>query len=283
MKSRLGCLYRWFLVAPTLVLLCFTSAVGAQALPTGTARGAIVIDGKATELRHAYALATTSLSERKPETILILADKALSSKALTDTFARMSEARENDVKRLEFTLDEKQVITSLQFAIEPLSGGGFSSSWRLALDKAGGKPTWSGRVSTEGELKLFDNRYQFDVQFNAAPVAERKPAVSGAAAWATPQGKAVAAYLRAARAGDKAAIKRAVGPEAGAVLDTPEGAQILEFLKESPDPAKADFDGLFIDGDSAEARLTERTREGASSSTIRLRRVGGQWMVSPRG
>lgn len=283
MNSGFDRVVRRLAAVPALGLLCFTGAAGAQALPTGTARGAIVIDGNATELRHAYALATTSLSERKPETILILADKALSPKALTDTFARMSEARENDVKRLEFTLDEKQVITSLQFAIEPLSGGGFSSSWRLALDKAGGKPTWSGRVSTEGELKLFDNRYQFDVQFNAAPVAERKPAASGAVAWATPQGKVVAAYLRAARAGDKAAIKRAVGPEAGAVLDTPEGAQILEFLKESPDPAKADFDGLFIDGDSAEARLTERTREGASSSTIRLRRVGGQWMVSPRG
>jgi hypothetical protein len=56
---------------------------------------------------------------------------------------------------------------------------------------------------------------------------------------------------------------------------------ILSFLKESADPKTADFDGLTVDGETAEAKITQRSKDGAMSSTLRLLRVNGSWMVAP--
>ena len=243
------------------------------------AKGSIIIDGKATDLPYAYAYTAPALSSRKPETILILAAQPLPPKSVTDPFARMK-ARGSGNGMLEFTFDETRALTSVQFGVEPMGGGGYSTSYKFAI------ASWTdrqmrGRVYTDGELEMFKNRYRFDVSFDITMTVPRAPEASGKDAWATPQGKVLAEYLRAARAGDKAALKRVIVADRAKDLDGPMAKDILSFLKESADPKTADFDSLTVDGETAEAKITERNKDGAMSSTLRLQRVNSSWMVAP--
>ena len=271
-----------WLLATLLCLLPITIALAqdAAAHPVApNAKGGIAIDGKMTDLPYAYAFTAPALSSRKPETILILSAQPLSPKAVTDPFARMK-ARNDGNGMLEFTFDDTRALTSVQFGVEPMGGGGYSTSYKFAV------ASWTdrqmrGRVYTDGELEMFKNLYRFDVNFDVAMTVPPAPTASGKAAWATPQGKVVAAYLRAARAGDKAALKRVIIAERAKDLNGPQAKDILSFLKMSADPATADFDALTVDGDSAEARLIERGKDGAMSSTLRLRLVNGVWLMAP--
>ena len=121
-----------------------------------------------------------ALSSRKPETILILAAQPLPPKAVTDPFARMK-ARGSGNGMLEFTFDETRALTSVQFGVEPMGGGGYSTSYKFAI------ASWTdrqmrGRVYTDGELEMFKNRYRFDVSFDITMTVPRAPDASGKAA-----------------------------------------------------------------------------------------------------
>ena len=251
-----------------------------SAIAQNTAQGSIVVNGTKTELAYAYAFTANSLHDKKPETKLILSDKALSSKAVTDTFELMKVKRTDGVKLLEFTFDERKELTSLQFSVDPMNGGGFSSAYKVKLDSFDNK-VMKGRVYTEGEQTMFKDRYSFDVRFDLAMTVPRAADVSGKAAWATPQGKVIADYLRAARAGDKAGLKRVIIAERAKDLDGPQAAEIISFLKLSADPRTAEFGDLTVDGDTAMANIIERTKNGSSSSRYKLKLVGGAWKMDP--
>lgn len=274
-------LWRWMAgLTVAVILVSHLAQAVAQTGAANAARGSIVINGKATEFRHAYAFAGKTLSDQKRETTLIVTDKPLSPKAVTDKFARMREARTNAVQHLEFSFDENNKLTSLMFGVEPMGGGGFSSSYRIDVEALTDN-AFKGRAYVDEEREMFGNRFKFDIRFDAAFIVARAPDATGAAAWATPQGKVIAEYLRAARAGNMAALKRVVVPERAGELDGPNGKTILSFLKDSPDPKSADFDSLVVEGDTAEAKITTRTKTGATSSNMRLQQVKGVWMVSP--
>ena len=269
----------WRRALATTVVVAFASGLS-LALAQNSAQGGITVNGVKTELRYAYAFTQPALSSKKPETTLVLADKPLSPKAVTDTFERMSARNRDGVKTLEFTFDDSKTLTSVQFSIDPMNGGGYSTSYKVAMEAFTDKAL-KGRTYTDGEQTMFKDRFSFDVRFDVVMTVPRAPDVSGKAAWNTPQGKVIAEYLRAARAGDKAGLKRVLIAERAKDLDGPQAAQILDFLKLSADPKTAEFDGLTIDGDSAEANIAERTKDGASSSRYKLQRVGGVWKVAP--
>ena len=63
-------------------------------------------------------------------------------------------------------------------------------------------------------------------------------------------------------------------------LDGPDAARVLEFMKLSPNPKTAEFDSLFINGDSAVAKIAERSKDGAASSDYTLRLINGVWFVA---
>ena len=268
-----------------VISAAFTLLAALAVLPTlvfaqNTAQGSISINGAKTEFKFAYAFTSASLSDKKPETKLILADKALSPKAVTDPFERMRAGSRDGLKTLEFTLDDSGKLTSVQFSVEPMNGGGYSTAYKLDIEAFTDK-TMKGRAYTDGEQTMFKDRYSFDVRFDVAMTVSRAADASGKAAWNTPQGKVIAEYLRAARAGDKAALKRVIIAERAKDLDGPQAAQILEFLKLTADPKTAEFDSLIVDGNTAEARITERSKDGASSSNYKLRLVGGVWKMDP--
>ncbi len=274
MKSHLA-----MRMATLLSLCCLCIPTFAQSTTSNTASGSITLNGNKTEFKHAYTVVKPSLADNKLETILTLTDKPLSAKALSDSSARASEMRSNSVQALELTLDTDKKIRSVDFNVGALKGGANTSDYRAEVSRSTAT-TFAGRVTSGGEQKEFKNTFGFDVRFDTTMLAPRTPDAVGKAAWATPQGKAVAEFLRAARAGDKPALKRVMLAEQVKALDGPDAARFLEFVRMSPNPKTAELESLFIDGDSAKARLAERNKDGAASSDYQLRLVNGAWFVA---
>ena len=268
-------------LAAVLTLAASSPQALAQSAASGvnTATGGITVNGNKTEFKYAYTLIKPSLADKKSETILTLPDKPLSAGAINDSFARASEMRNNNVQILELTLDTDKKVRSVDFNVGALKGGANTADYKAEVSRF--TPTaFAGRVTSGGEQKEFRNTFNFDVRFDTAMLAQRTPDAIGKAAWATPQGRAVAEFLRAARAGDKAALKRVMLAEQVKALDGPDAAQFLEFVKLSPNPKTAEFDSLFIDGDSAAAKIAERSKDGAASSDYKLRLINGVWFVA---
>ncbi len=284
-RSQSFCSRRYRDIATRLAAVMVLAAVSPQALAQGatsgvnTATGGITVNGNKTEFKYAYTVVKPSLADKKSETILTLTDKPLSVKAINDTFARSGEMRNDNVQILELTLDANQKVRSVDFNVGALKGGANTADYKAEVSRF--TPTaFAGRVTSGGEQKEFRNTFSFDVRFDTALLAPRAPNAVGKAAWATPQGKAVAEFLRAARAGDKAALKRIMLAEQVKALDGPDAARFLEFVKMSPNPKTAEFDSLFIDGDSATAKIAERSKDGAASSDYTLRLIDGVWRVA---
>ncbi len=262
--------------ATALLSLGFLSI---QAFAENTAIGSITVNGNKTELKYAYTLVTTSLADKKAETILMITDKPLSAKAVSDTFVRSSETRSNNVQVLQLTLDNDKKIRSVDFSVGPLKGGANTSDYKAEVARF--TPTaFAGRVTSGGAQKEFKNTFGFDVRFDTSMIAPRAPDAVGKVAWATPQGKAMAEFFRAARAGDKSALKRIMLAEQVKALDGPDAARFLEFMKMSPNPKTAEFDSLVINGDNAVAKITERNKDGAASGDYKLRLINGVWFVA---
>ena len=279
------CPQRYRDIAAGVAVVLALAALGPQALAqsatsaVNTATGGITLNGNKTEFKYAYTVVKPSLADKKSETILTLTDKPLSAKAINDSFARSSEMRNNNVQILELTLDTDKKVRSVDFNVGALKGGANTADYKAEVSRS--TPTaFAGRVTSGGEQKEFRNTFSFDVRFDTAMLAPRAPDAIGKAAWATPQGKAVAEFLRAARAGDKAALKRVMLAEQVKALDGPDAARFLEFMKMSPNPKTAEFDSLFIDGDSAAAKIAERSRDGAASSDYTVRLIDGVWRVA---
>ena len=257
-----------------------TQALAQSASPgANTATGSITVNGNKTEFKHAYTSVTKSTADNKSETILMMTDKPLSAKAASDEWARSSEARSNKVQMMEITFGGDKKIIRANFTVDPLKGGANTADYKAEISRLTAS-AFSGRVHSGGEQKEFKNTFSFDVRFDTAMLTPRTPNAIGKAAWATPQGKVIAEFLRAARAGDKAALKRVMLADQVKALDGPDAARFLEFVKMSPNPKTAEFDSLFVDGDSAEAKIAERSKDGATSSDYKLRLINGVWFVA---
>ena len=124
--------------------------------------------------------------------------------------------------------------------------------------------------------------YSFDVQFNVAMTAPKAPDAAGAKAWETPQGKVLAEYLRAARAGDKAALKKVMTVESFKELEGKDAAENMKMIKMmSPDPKKVEFESLVVNGNVSKIKLVERRKDATETSGYEMRRVGEAWLVAP--
>jgi hypothetical protein len=112
-----------------------------------------------------------------------------------------------------------------------------------------------------------------------AMTAPRAPDATGQKAWETPAGKALAEFLRASRAGDKAALKRVIVAESVKELDDPQNMKMLKAT--SPDPKTAQLESLVINGNVAKVKIVERRKDVVETSGFELRKVGDAWLVAP--
>ncbi len=266
-------------LATRVIAMLSLSLFSLQGFAQNTASGSITVNGNKTELTHAYTLVTTSVTDKAVQTILMITDKPLSAKAIGDSFVRASETRSNNVQVLQLTLDGDKKIRSVDFSVGSLKGGANTSDYKAEVARFT-STAFAGRVTSGGEQKEFKNTFGFDVRFDTTMLAPRAPDAVGKVAWATPQGKAIAEFFRAARAGDASALRRIMLAEQVKALDGPDAAQFLEFMKLSPNPKTAAFDSLVINGDNAVAKITERSKDGAASGDYKLSLINGVWRVA---
>ncbi|TAG46744.1 MAG: hypothetical protein EAZ30_11925 [Betaproteobacteria bacterium] len=260
-------------------LMMTASMAHAQASATGS----ITVNGKKTELKHAYAFTRGAGVKDMVKTTLILADKPLPAAAVTDSMERSTARKLGDIKMLVVGFNDEKDIVSFSHDIGEFSGSRVSSAHKVTFDTFSDQAL-KGRLFTSGEqpIRTTPGTYSFDVQFNAAMTVPRAPDAMGKKAWDTPQGKVLADYLRAARASDKAALKRLILPEYVKELEGPKAAEGLKFLKmSSPDPKTAEFESLMIEGNVAKAKIVVRHKGATETSGYELRRVGDAWLVVP--
>jgi len=100
---------------------------------------------------------------------------------------------------------------------------------------------------------------------------------------ATPQGKAVLAYYKAAHAGDAAALKKAITAESAKELEGPKGKEMVGMLKEMTPTATPTITKVTVNGKSA--MVDAKVTEGATTTTehMRVEMVGSDWKVNTTG
>lgn len=151
---------RLFALLLTAVLAFAAAQAGAQ----NTAQGAITINGKKTEFKHAYAFPV--LESVNIKTRVMLTDKPLSPKALTDQNARLLEIQKEQVQTLTFAFGEKEKFLSVSFKIEPLGGSAATSKLKAENTSLTDK-VFKGRVFTEGQENFSKDVFAYDFRFDA--------------------------------------------------------------------------------------------------------------------
>ena len=159
-----------------LMALCtiFTAhPVYAQSGAPSTTQGKFTLNGTPIEFRHAYASQTTSRRSGKVETFLILTDKPLSAKAISDESERGSAAQRDKINWIEIKLDDKRNVLSTYLEVMPLRGNVMSSNLKLTFDTYTEKAL-NGRFHSEREDRAFSHAYSFDLRFDALMAAPLK-------------------------------------------------------------------------------------------------------------
>jgi hypothetical protein len=271
-------------VLATATLLAIASSfTHAQTGSKPGAQGSIVVNGKKTELNHAYAFTRPAGVKDTVKTTLILADKPLPAAAVTDSMERSTARKLGDIKMLVVGFNDEKDIVSFSHEVGEFSGSRISSAHKVTFETFSDQAL-KGRLFTNGEqqIRTAPGTYSFDVQFNAAMTTPRAPDAAGKKGWGTAQGKVLAEYLRAARAGDKAALKRLILPEYVKELEGPHAAEGMKMLKAmSPDPKTADFESLMVDGNLAKIKIVVRSKGMTETTGYELRRAGDAWLVVP--
>ena len=267
-----------------LVSLCVApTGVHAQAAVQKNVNGGVVVDGKKTALHHAYALTQPARKGDQAYTIVLLTDKPLPAELLFERFEETSFTAPSGTQLVEVWLDQLKRTNRISFNLESFFGDAEGPAYKSSFDTFS-NDVLKGRIYVESAQKQHDKTFTIDVQFNTALLAPRAPDLTGKAAWDSPQGRALAAYLRALQVGDKAAIRRVITANAAKQLDEPGSAEQLKLMKMfSPLPADlATFDSLRIYGNVAKARLSAMFNDvGRVTSQHDLRRVGNVWLVEP--
>ncbi|RZJ06617.1 MAG: hypothetical protein EOO54_24290, partial [Haliea sp.] len=232
-------LYRHGWSLALLAMLFFAASFPLTASAQNTVKGSLTVNGKKTEFLHAYAVARPKGEKDMIKTTLILADKPLPAEAVTDKMER-STAQDRGIKMLVLGFTDGKDLASFTTNVDPRLSNRISSAHKATLDTFSDEAI-KGRVFTEAEqqIRTAPGTYSFDVQFNVAMTVPKAPDAAGAKAWDTPQGKVLAEFLRAARAGDKAALKRVLTAESFKELEGKDAAENLKMIKMmSPDPKK---------------------------------------------
>jgi hypothetical protein len=150
------------------VLMCvFSLAVfGGLTHAQNTAQGAITINGKKTELKHAYVFPDKESMSVKAR--LLLTDQALTPKALTSDMARILEIREKKIQTVQFSFGDKNQLLGGKFDTPPLDNVNHSSGRLKAELTSVNEKSWKGRVFTDGEDTMFKDKVSFDFRFDAS-------------------------------------------------------------------------------------------------------------------
>ena len=130
-------------------------------------------------------------------------------------------------------------------------------------------------------MKIAIAAFALTFAVSASSVAVR--AQTPAALAATPQGKVVLAYYKAAHAGDLEALKKCITAESAKELEGPHGKEILGMLKEMTPAATPTITKVDVTGKTA--AVDAQIKEGATTTTDhhKLVMVGTEWKINTTG
>ena len=272
-------------LSPSLsgAILLLALAVPLQAAgEQGTATGKLTLGGKTTPLTHAYALARPDTFDKTKENVLIvLSDAAIPDDALWEDFPGLKLAAAGRLHAVEVELRFDKSVKSAgvlhEVFVESQSFQGMANPEFHA--KTFDAKTVEGTLSSGKPQELMKKQFEFNAAFRAPILHRPAPTATGAAAAQTAPAKVVLAFLNAAGAGDKPAIKKLLTAEYGKPLDGPQGKDVLTLWKtHCPDPATTEIGTVDIRGTSAEVVLVEKKGGGlAAKFTLVLK--DGQWKI----
>lgn len=255
----------------------------AQPVSPKNAQGSFIVNGEKTALHHAYSLIQPAREGDQAYTILLLADKPLPDELLFERFDAKFFSPPIGTQVIEVWLDHLRRIHRIFIHLDTFFSGMDKPAYKTSFATFA-NDSLKGRIYVDSAQKRNDKTFTFDLRFNTVMLQPRSPDLTGKAAWASVQGKALAAYLRALHAGDKAALKRAVTASIAQKLGEPGSEVELKLMNMlSPLPAElSTFDSLKIYGDVAKANISAKIDdEHVIKNQHTLRRVGDVWLVAP--
>ncbi len=164
-----------------MIILCGVAGAALSAMPTaaadGTATGTLTVDGKATKLAYAYAVAEPDPFDKTKEAVRItLSDVPLTPAALGDRFALQTMTKANKLHAVVAVVQQTKAIATVvlydaAFKWDSVSVAGTNNKLDAQVfDKtmAGGK-LYTAKPDTFGPK---DVTYEFSVTFSA-PIARK--------------------------------------------------------------------------------------------------------------
>ena len=263
----------------SLVCLVSLSAAAEQ----GTVTGTLTFGGATARLTHAYALARPdTLDKTKENVLVVLADAAIPDDALWEDFPGLKLAAAGKLRavQVEFNADrsvKSAAVLDATFVDSQAFQGIAEPVFRAATFD--GK-TVEGQLSSAAPQELANKTFEFTATFRAPVLHRPAPAASGKAAAQTPPAKVVLAFLKAAAAGDEAAIRKLLTAEYRKPLDGPNAEAILAAWKtHGLDPATTEISTVDIRGAEAEVNFVDKSNGGGTAAKFTLALVGGEWKI----
>jgi len=146
----------------TLILSALTLVSAAESAPEGKLK----VDGKTVTLNQAYAYSVEGFfDKKKDDTVVVLADRALTDAQLRDGFALRRMAGDGKLNFVQATINSSGQIVNFQVgsqAFKALPSGG--STDHVFEGRLEGR-TISGKIRTTGEQHFFGTKYEYDAAF----------------------------------------------------------------------------------------------------------------------
>jgi hypothetical protein len=220
----------------------------------------------------------------------VLSDQEVPLAAVHDTAEMMMFENSKPLNYLEITFDkDKQVISTgvnsaLLQKMSHISGVG-----RQKLDLTANDATHvAGRFYLEKPEDFFDNKYiydvTFDAPFSAAPKEPGPEALKGTklGPGGGEPGKAYMAYTKVLAAGDLKALRKALSAEHAKDMDDPDFKEMFPLIQ-AMQAKNIKVTGGAVDGDTATLLTEGKDGDQKTTGKITMVRESGAWKMSKEG
>ncbi len=276
-------------IAPDPFTISAADRAALQALQPGAASGSFVVNQQETKFRYGYAVSRSDFPGDPEKMALVLSDAPIPEPVLLEGFGLQKLGREGTVHAVEVQLGPKHQPEGGQLYHQAFSKDepeGTSLSVSVAgmhnfVPDVVDANTVSGKLFMKAPEEFMGVTYYYAGMFRATVLRKPPPTYEGEKAAQSAPGKVAAAFFRAARVGDKVALKKLVAPEMAAQLDTPEGKDIMKMMA-AFFSSNLRVAAVTETGDTAEVVAVAGAKGSRESTTLTLTRINGEWKVSQR-
>ncbi len=256
-----------------LCLLVVMASTAASAQTSGSASGTLTINGKAIKLNHAHAQDAKDPFKGTPLIRVVLSDVPISDETMEDETGVADLVQAGKLNAMEFSMtpDGKPGGGNLVSGLKSVAFT--AASFHFEKQVFDGK-TAAGKVTTEPPTKFEELKYTCTATFSAPVQHAAKPTAEGAAAAASAPGKVVIEFMRAAHAGDAAALKKVSGPVYQPQL---EGPDAKAYVKSLADWLKPGLTVVRVYEWPTFARVDLAMKDGSGVTPFTLAKINGEW------